>query len=364
MKREAKKSPTSEVIPDGYPELLKSVREDVRSSQVRAAVSVNAELLKLYWRIGEQIAHKQGAEGWGAKVIDRLCKDLQTEFPGVAGFSRTNIFQMRAFYLAYSKVPAALGQLDDLPIFRISWWHNLVLLGKLKDLEDRLWYANMTLQEGWSGRGLAEGIKTDWRGRYGKAITNFKHRLPDPHSQLAQETLKSPYNFDFLELTQDHRELDLERGLVAHVERLLTELGCGFAFIGRQVHLKVADKDFYVDLLFYHTKLRCYVVVELKSVEFTPEFAGKLNFYLSAVDDIIKQAWDNPTIGILICKTKNDLVVEYALRDLHKPMGVAEYETTIVQSLPKNLQGSLPTIEDIELELQDKGNPSPQTFEE
>lgn len=351
MSEEVTKSKTSEVTPSGYQELLKSIKEGVRSAQVRAAVSVNSELLKLYWWIGEQITKRQEAEGWGAKVIERLGKDLQKEFPGVAGFSRPNIFRMRAFYVAYAKVSEPPRQLSDLPVFRIPWWHNVILLTKLKDVDERLWYANMTIEEGWSSNGLADAIKSDWHGRHGQAITNFKTRLADPHSRLAQETLKSPYNFDFLELAHDHRELDLERGLVAHVEKLLTELGCGFGFIGRQVHLQVADKDFYVDLLFYHTKLRCYIVVELKSVEFTPEFAGKLNFYLSAVDDLMKHPDDNPTIGILICKTKSDLIVEYALRDLHKPMGVAEYETRIVKSLPKNLKGSLPTMEDLELEL-------------
>jgi predicted nuclease of restriction endonuclease-like (RecB) superfamily len=334
-----------------YPELLKSIKEDVRSTQIRAAILVNSELLKLYWRIGERIAQKQETEGWGTKVIDRLCKDLQMEFPGVEGFSRTNIFRMRAFYLAYSMVPEVPGLLGELPIFRIPWWHNVVLLEKVKDFKKRLWYANRTLEEGWSSRGLTEAIKSDWHGRHGKAVTNFGSKLPDPHSQLAHDMLKSPYNFDFLELTPDHLERDLELGLLAHVEKFLHELGCGFAFLGRQFPIRVGNGDYYIDLLFYHTKLRCYVVVELKTVEFKPEFAGKLNFYLSAVDDLMKHPDDKPTIGILICRTKDDLVVEYAFRDLNKPMGVAEYETKIVQSLPKNLKGSLPSVEDLEQEL-------------
>ena len=258
---------------------------------------------------------------------------------------------MRAFYLAYSKVPVPPGQLDSLPIFRIPWWHNAVLVERLKNTDQRLWYANMTISEGWSSGALTNAIKSDWYGRHGKAITNFKERLPAPHSHLAHDPLKSPYSFDFLEIEELHKEVDLERGLVAHVEKLLTELGCGFAFIGKQVHLEVAGNDYYLDLLFYHTRLRCYVVVELKAVPFAPEFAGKLNFYLSAVDDLMRHPHDQPTIGLLICKSKNDLIVEYALRDLNKPIGVAEYETKIVSSLPKDLRGALPSVEQLEAEL-------------
>lgn len=364
MSREVGKSHTSDVIPPGYAELLKSIKEDVRQSQLKAAMSVNSELLKLYWRIGEQVARKQEELGWGSGVIEALGRDLQFEFPGVAGFSRTNIFRMRAFYLAYSKVPEPPGQLEALPIFRIPWWHNAILLEKVKDTNQRLWYAGMAIQEGWSGAGLENAIKNDSYGRHGKAVTNFKQRLPDTHSQLAHDTLKNPYTFDFLELEEPHKERDLEHGLVTHVEKTLRELGFGFAYLGRQVHLEVADKDYYIDLLFYHVKLRCYVVVELKAVEFEPEFAGKLNFYLSAVDAKMKGEHDNPTIGLLICKTKNDLVVEYALRNVHTPIGVAEYETKIVSSLPKDLKGSLPTVEELETELSLLDDRSPEDHHE
>ncbi|ADI37898.1 uncharacterized protein yhcG [Waddlia chondrophila 2032/99] len=209
----------------------------------------------------------------------------------------------------------------------------------------------MVIQEGWSQNALLDAIKIKTYKRHGKAITNFHVRLPDPQSQLAHETLKDPYNFDFLELTREHVEKDLEDGLIEHVEKFICELGQGFSFVGRQVPLKVGNKDFYIDLLFYHLKLRCFVVVELKATDFKPEFAGKMNFYLSAVDDLMRYPADSPTIGILICRRKDNFIVEYALRDINKPMGVAEYETKIISSLPKKLKGKLPSIDEIEAEL-------------
>jgi predicted nuclease of restriction endonuclease-like (RecB) superfamily len=334
-----------------YAKWIASLKNKIRSAQLKAAISVNREMIKLYWEIGQDIAHKQEREAWGTKIVERVAKDLQNEFPGIEGFSRTNIFRMRAFYLAYAIVPQAVGQLENLPVFNIPWGHNAVLLEKLKNREERLWYANMTITEGWSREALIDSIKSKMHKRYGKAITNFHERLPALQSRLAHETLKDPYNFDFLELAKDHIERDVEDGLLNHIEKFIGELGQGFSFVGRQVHLEVGGKDFYLDLVFYHLKLRCFVLIELKATDFKPEFAGKLNFYLSAVDDLMKHPSDNPTIGILICKRKNNFIAEYALRDINKPMGVAEYETKIMKSLPKNLQGQLPTVEEIEAEL-------------
>ncbi len=348
-------SKKSEVVSSNYAKFITSLKAKVRSSQLKAAVSVNRELIRLCWEIGKEIAEKQSKESWGTKIIERVAKDLQNEFPGIEGFSTRNIWRMRAFYKAYEILPQVVAEMtkDGLPecLGSIPWGHNAVLLEKVKTVEERLWYAKMAIAEGWSRSTLQEFIKTNLYKRHGKAITNFNERLPPPQSQLAKETLKDPYNFDMLELSEEHTEADIEHGLLNHVEKFMRELGQGFAFVGRQVYFPVSDKDFYIDLLFYHLKLRCFVVVELKATDFKPEYAGKLNFYLSAVDDVMKHPSDNPTIGILICKKKDNFVAEYALRDINKPMGVAEYETKIMSSLPKKLMGSLPTIEEIETEL-------------
>ena len=335
----------------GYASFLEQLKQRVRQAQVKAALAVNSELIALYWDIGKAIVEKQEREGWGSQVIEKLCKDLQNAFPGMQGFSRRNIFRMRAFYLAYARVPQAVALLKELPIARIPWGHNAVLIEKLKDTQERLWYADQVVENGLSRNALEDWIKSKSYKRHGKAITNFKERLPAPQSKLAQEMLKDPYNFDFLTLDSDYRELELERGLTDHIQKFLLELGKGFAFIGRQYHVEIAGDDYYLDLLFYHIKLRCYCVVELKNTEFKPEYAGKLNFYLSAVDDLLKEKMDNPSIGILLCKSKNTLKVEYALRDIKKPIGVSEYLIKTLESLPKKLQSSLPTIEDLESEL-------------
>ncbi len=351
MIEKLKKDINTNIIPLGYKDFLNDLKKKIRSSQLKAAVKVNRELIKLYFEIGKTIIKKQKQEKWGAKIIEKLCKDLQNAFPGIAGFSRSNIFYMKSFYLAYEKVQQAAGQFENLPIFQIPWWHNIILITRIKDLKTRLWYANMVIQEGWSRSSLEDMIKTKYSERWGKAVTNFKERLPQEQSNLAQETLKDPYNFDFIELADDYREKELEQGLINHIEKFLLELGQGFAFIGRQYHIEIAGDDYYIDLLFYHLKLRCYCVIELKNTAFQPEHAGKMNFYLSAVDDLVKQKNDNPSIGMILCKTKNNFKVEYALRDIHKPMGVSEYEIKIMESLPNNLKGSLPSIEDIEAEF-------------
>ncbi|MDZ4401879.1 PDDEXK nuclease domain-containing protein [Prosthecobacter sp.] len=382
------------IFSTSYAPLLADLKARVRAAQMKAAVSVNRELILLYWHIGREILRAQKAEGWGAKVVERLAKDLAAEFPEMDGFSPLNLKRMRAFYAAWAPIkilPQPVGessapivsqavtqlrkakvqqpvaelvsrpvtQLDDPPepLSLLPWSTNLILLHKLKDPATRLWYARKTLENGWSRAVLTVQIESRLHERSGKAITNFALTLPPAQSDLAREALKDPYTFDFLSLSEEAHERDLERGLVEHVQKLLLEMGAGFAFVGRQVPLEVGDEDFYLDLLFYHLRLRCFVVVDLKMKPFEPEFAGKMNFYLSAVDDQMRHADDAPTIGLLLCKdAKNKLKVEYALRDVKKPIGVAEWQTRLVESLPKKLQGSLPTIADIERELNQPAN--------
>ena len=386
----------SKLTPTTYAPLLADLKARVRASQVKAAVSVNQELILLYWHIGREILRAQKAEGWGAKVVERLAKDLAAEFPEMGGFSRANLLFMRSFYAAWEPieivqhpvsklsseiVPQAVTQMAKAkvqqpvasivsqpvrqfedeppePLTRLSWSANLSLLHKLKDPAARLWYARKAVEHGWSRAVLTVQIESRLHERSGKAITNFERTLPPAQSDMAREVLKDPYTFDFLTLGEKAHERDLERGLVEHVQKLLLEMGAGFAFVGRQVPVEVGDEDFYLDLLFYHLRLRCFVVVDLKMKPFEPEFAGKMNFYLSAVDDQMRHEHDAPTIGLLLCKdAKNKLKVEYALRDVKKPIGVAEWQTRLVEALPKNLRGSLPTIADIEREL---NQPSPK----
>lgn len=361
---------TSTGLPADYPLFLESLKSRVQQSQTKAMLSVNRELIQLYWDIGRQIAQRQKLEGWGRSTVERLAADLQNAFPGIQGFSRTNIFRMRAFFLAYSNaevVPQAVGQLNDEAIvaqpvgqleatppevvLNLPWGHNCVLIEKLKEQSSRSWYAAKTLEHGWSRTILTVQIESGLYARQGKASTNFSATLPNPQSELAQQSLKDPYLFDFLTLHDDAIERDLEQGLVNHVQKFLLELGAGFAFVGRQVHLTVGEDDFYIDLLFYHLKLRCFVVIDLKMKKFTPSDAGQLNFYLSAVDSLMKHPTDQPTIGLILCKKRDQMTAEYALRDINKPIGVAEWQTKLVQSLPDSLTGSLPSIEQIEAEF-------------
>lgn len=329
-----------------YVELLNKLKEKIQKTQLNAALAVNRELVFLYWDIGKILSAKIAGEGWGAKVVDRLAHDLGNNFPGVSGFSPRNLRYMRKFAETYSD-PSILQAL----LAKIPWWHNILLLEKLDNHNERIWYANQTIINGWSGRALDDAIKSNLYSRQGKAITNFHDRLPSPHSKLAQDVLKSPYNFGFLSLTDDYVERELELGLVQNIEKLLLELGQGFAFLGRQYHLEIAGDDYYLDMLFYHIKLQAFCVVELKSTDFKPEYAGKMNFYLAAVDDQLKRPADNPSIGMIICRTKNDLKVEYALKRVLMPMSVSEYEVKIQDSLPKELQGTLPTAKEIEEKL-------------
>ena len=310
-----------------------------------ASTSVNRELILLYWQIGRDILSRQKTAGWGAKIVDRLAKDLRVAFPDMRGFSRANLMYMRAFAEAYPEIAIVQQVVGQIP-----WGHNTILINRVKQPEHRLWYARQTIQFGWSRNILAHHIETDLHARQGKSLTNFDKTLPAPQSELAQQLLKDPYNFEFLTLGSDARERELERGLLDHLRMFLLELGAGFAFVGSQYPLTVDDEEFFIDLLFYHLKLRCYIVIDLKMQKFKPEFAGKMNFYLSAVDDMLRHADDKPSIGIILCKTKSKTIAEYALRDTHKPIGISEHRTSA--ALPDLFKGSLPTIEELEAELQ------------
>lgn len=330
--------------PEGYADWLADLKTRIHSAQQRAALAVNRELVLLYWQIGQDILARQSAQGWGAKVIERLSQDLRSAFPEMKGFSRANLMYMRAFAAAWPDekvVQQAVGQLP--------WGHNLVLLSQLKDPAQRLAYAESAIAHGWSRNVLNIHIETRLLERSGKAATNFERTLPKPQSDLARESLKDPYRFDFLGLSREAGERAIENALLRHVTEFLLELGAGFAFVGRQVLLDVGGDEFFIDLLFYHLKLRCYVVIELKADRFKPEHLGQLGFYLTAVDEQVKHPQDNPTIGLLLCKSKNKVVAEYALRQNMQPLGVAEYK--LIESLPPELATDLPSIEQIEQEL-------------
>jgi len=329
-----------------YFETLNKLKEKIRSTQIKAMIKVNQELIQLYWEIGVAISEKQEKEGWGAKTIERLAKDLKDAFPHTKGFSRTNISYMVQFAKEYPEIEIIQQLVGQIP-----WGHNLILIQRLNTKEERLWYVKKIIENGWSRNTLSIWIDSDLYRRQGKAITNFSNTLPTPQSDLASQTLKDPYLFNFLSLTENYEERELEKGLTDHIQKFLVELGKGFAFVGKQYELKIENTIYYLDLLFYHLELNCFCVIELKGAAFKPEYAGKINFYLSAVDDLIKRPHDNPSIGILLCKDKNKTEVEYALRDIKKPIGVASYETEIVKSLPENLKSSLPTVEEIEAEI-------------
>lgn len=374
-----------------YRDLLGDIKSRVRQAQHRAALSANAELIRLYWDIGRLIAARQEAEGWGTGVIPRLAADLKNELPEQKGFSETNLKRMVQFSEEYPGLfpigaravaqlpappePLEMGQLvaaqigappvpqlslepvgpnSQRSVAKLSWAHNIVLIQKLKHLPTRLWYARQALEQGWSRDTLTVQIKNRAHERQGTAITNFASTLPEAHAALAQGLLKDPYLFDFLTLEEPFHERELETGLLTHIQKFLLELGRGFAFVGRQYRIDISDREYYLDLLFYHLNLRCFVVVDLKKGDFKPEYAGKMNFYCSAVDDLLRHQHDAPTIGLILCQTKDRILAEYALRDIHKPIGLAEYELT--RALPKELASSLPSIEDIEAELSDDVN--------
>jgi predicted nuclease of restriction endonuclease-like (RecB) superfamily len=370
------------LLPAGYARLLNDLKARVRAAQVKAARSVNRALITLYWDIGRTIVEAQKGKGYGKQVVERLASDLQKEFPGIAGFSAPNMWFMRRFYRAWAggrqelsqpvrepSPPILLQPVRELSDHRLSrplaesasmppepmaslpWGHNLVLLHKLKSAGERLWYAHQAVEHGWSRAVLVHWIESDLYSRQGKAVTNFPATLPPAQSDLAAEIIKDPYSFDFLTLAPEAAERELERALLDHIRQFLLELGAGFAFVGQQVHLEVGGEDFYIDLLFYHLQLRCFIVIDLKAKPFKPEYAGKMNFYLSAVDDRLRHPDDKPSIGLILCKTRNKIIAEYALRDLAKPVGVARYVTRLVEKLPANLKGALPSPQDIEVEL-------------
>lgn len=352
-------------LPVDYLQLLDDVKHRIQAAQMRAAFAANTELIRLYWQVGQLLDSRQAEEGWGAAVIPRLARDLANELPEVKGFSERNMRLMLQFYRAY---PALLGPGGDFVqppvaqmqgaatglflqplVAQLPWAHNLLLLQAVKDETTRAWYASQTLSQGWSRNALKMQIETAAHLRQGAAITNFAQRLPVPQSDLASQILKDPYIFDFLTLEPTFHERELETGLVAHLEKFLLELGQGFAFVGRQHLLTVGDNEFYIDLLFYHLKLRAFVVIELKRGDFKPEFAGKLNFYCNVLDDTLRHPSDAPTIGLMLCQSKDSVLAEYALRGIDKPIGIASYELT--RALPPSLQSLLPSIEELEAEL-------------
>ena len=345
-----------------YISLLDDIKSQIRHAQIRAGLAANRELITLYWEIGKLIVERQKAEGWGSGVIERLSRDIQRAFSDIKGFSTRNIWRMRSFYLAYTEeiinLPQAAAEMDgtNLPQLaaELPWMHNTVLIEKIKDINARIWYMQQTVQHGWSRNMIELHIQQGDYERKGKAVTNFNRTLPAPQSDLAQGVLKDPYLFDFLGLTDDIRERELEHALLSHLKEFLIELGSGFAFVGNQYRLAIDDEDYYIDLLFYHLKLRCYVVIDLKTRPFAAEDAGKMNFYLSAVDDLLRHPDDQPSVGLVLCREKegsNRMLLEYALRGMEKPIGVSAYQLT--RALPDNLKPSLPTIEEIEREIAD-----------
>lgn len=335
-------------LPGDYAALLNDLKTGIHSAQTQAALSVNRELVLLYWQIGQVIRQKQQAEGWGAKVIGQLSHDLKAEFPEMKGFSPRNLGYMRKFAETWTDEAFVQQVAAKLP-----WFHNCVLLDKLKDPVQREWYARATIQHGWSRNVLIHQIESRLIERQGRASTNFGRALPATQSELAQQILKDPYNLDFLTLHDQALERDLEKGLLSHLRDFMLELGVGFAFVGSQYHLEVGGEDYYLDLLFYHLKLRCYVIVELKIGEFKPEYVGKMNFYLNVADDLLRHEADAPSIGLLLCRTQNKVIAEYALRGVEKPLGVSTYE--LAESLPAELTGSLPSVEELEQEMEKLG---------
>jgi predicted nuclease of restriction endonuclease-like (RecB) superfamily len=335
---------TTLMTPAGYESFLKGLKERVRAAQLRAGLSVNRDLVLLYWSIGRDILARQKDQGWGAKVIDRLANDLRREFPAMTGLSPRNLKYMRTFAEAWPD-----EQIVQAPLAQMTWYHNIALIEKLTSTEQRLWYARKAIENGWSRSVLVHQIESELYRRQGKAPTNFTRTLPTPQSELAQQVIKGPYNFEFLTLAEAAKEQDLERALIDHLRDFLLELGVGFAFVGSQYRLVVGGQEYRLDLLFYHLHLRAYVVIELKAEGFKPEFSGKMNFYLSAVDDILRHSDDRPSVGIILCKSKNKVVAEYAVRDLGKPVGIAEYRVT--NRLPRQFHNQLPTIEELESEL-------------
>ncbi|MET4105920.1 PDDEXK nuclease domain-containing protein [Hymenobacter sp. UYP22] len=332
------------MLPADYPDFLSRLKTQIRETQVRAALAVNAELVQLYWRIGRGILQQQQQQGWGARIIDQLAQDLRQAFPDLKGFSPRNLKYMRAFAEAWPD-----AEFVQQVVAQIPWGHNVRLLDYVNDATEREWYVRQTIANGWSRNVLAAQVESGLYQRQGRAVTNFDRTLPAPQSELAQQVLKDPYTFDFLSLGAEALERDLERGLLDHVRAFLLELGKGFALVGSQYHLVVGGQDYYLDLVFYHLQLRCFVIIDLKMGDFKPEDSGKMNFYLAAVDDLLRHPTDQPSIGLILCKTHNRVVSEYALRNLRQPIGVAEWQLT--RALPAELRRALPTTDELDAAL-------------
>ena len=330
---------------DHYDDFFRDLKERIRLSQVKAALAVNQELILLYWQIGREILTRQQTEGWGTKVVDRLAQDLKLEFPEMTGFSPRNLKYMRSFAEAYPD-EAIVHQLGA----QIPWKHNCAIIDKIKDPEQRVWYVQKTIENSWSRSVLIHQLDSDLYSRQGGALTNFQDVLPAPQSDLAQSLLKSEYNLDFLNLHEKALERDLERALIEHMQKFLLELGVGFAFVGSQYRLEVEGDEFFIDLLFYHLGLSCFVVIELKTTDFKPEYSGQINFYVNVVDEKLRRLYDNPTIGIVLCRSKNKSVVEYSLRGMSQPISVSTYRTTA--ALPDEFKTKLPSIEDLQYQIE------------
>ena len=368
-----------------YISFFADIKVRIREAQTKATLAANAQMIALYWDIGKIILEKQKQEGWGSSIIKRLSLDLKNDLPEMNGFSERNLWRMLRFANEYAILPQPVALLENSKkplltkfelelnivenqnnekvnqlvakldyhklLFSIPWGHHLLLIEKIKDLEIRFWYIQQVIYNGWSREVLASMLKSDAFNRKKSITNNFDSFLPSPQSDLVKQTLKDPYIFDFLTLTKPFTERELEAELVTHIQKFLIELGTGFAFVGRQYHFEAGNEDFYIDLLFYHLKMRCFVVVDLKRGDFKPEYAGKMNFYCSVIDDILKHKSDEPTIGLILCENKKKIIAEYTLRNSTKPIGISEYELT--RALPENLKSSLPSIEDIENELSD-----------
>lgn len=342
------------IIASDYAAWLNLLKQQIATVRQKAALSLNSALIELYWHIGNQIVEKEKEASWGSGLIDRLARDLAFEFPDIKGFSRRNLYAIRQWYLFYSARTPIVPQ----PVAQIPWGHNRLIISKTKDVDEALWYAGATVENGWSRDVLELKIDKSEYSRAGKSLTNFHRTLPVPQSSLAYETIKDPYNFDFLGLEDDAQERVIENALTGRITEFLLELGKGFAFVGRQYKLLVSETEYFIDMLFYHLDLRCYVVIELKASKFKPEYAGKLNFYLSAVDSQLKRPDDNSSIGILLCKKKDKIEAEYSLRDLNKPIGISDYHLT--HSIPENLISKLPTVKELEDELASRLLESPE----
>jgi predicted nuclease of restriction endonuclease-like (RecB) superfamily len=323
---------------------ISELKLKIRSTQIKTAIAVNSSLIQFYWELGKMITKKQSQTSWGDKLLEQISKDLKDEFPDLKGFSVRNLKYCRLFYNFYKD-----SQIRQQLVAQLPWGHNILIFSKSNSENEALFYIQQTIENSWSRDVLGLQIKSNLFERTGKSITNFKTTLSDPFSDLAEQTLKDPYIFDFITITSKAKEKDIENQLIEHIKKFLLELGKGFAFIGQQYHIEIAENDYYLDLLFYHIKLKCYVVIELKNRKFIPEDAGKLNFYLSAVDTLLKENEDKSTIGLLLCRDKNNIEAEFSLRDLNKPIGISEFQLTEI--IPEELKSSLPTIEEIENEF-------------